>query len=866
MYNCDDNSGYVRVDFTSSRDLADVLNVSSAVGSGVPRVQHIALMGGYRYPILEWFSDQLDGSAYQILKCDRPSEDEESKILESVLKDPNTLYSYPDGNKITIVQFENWDNEVRTLEDLGVDIQVAQKLFKRVKTFNRRFRAFASFDRPVRTLLIPDDLHTSYAEFVSEDDKQKFFDGAFVISPSVVAECMRPFDEGVSVFNEHETFATKDFNRNTEVGNYYRSSKVFNARIFGPIELINEGDPEDYAPFLGAIKGQAYVDHSGLCEHYGVDVIAPYSAFKPEVNIFTRSFFLIEPQSAKLGQMFSDGQTIANLPALYEWRDIKKYLNNYYRQQFDRLVNNEMLEQWSDMTFAMFDPERPKMFDSDDVAALTTWNVRSWMMCGGKLSHSPWLFAQMGKNFLASMRTDDDRKMRFPVPCAARALVITESLLRSLKGLYPENDNFFRVELGEARWDTDLNVLVVNDMDYIEMYPSHGGCDLDDFFQIYWRELDGEKVIIVVRSPNDWGEYSIFKYHSGDWYSKNDIGDNPSAFPVISSDPELWPKRLSEAIDDGDITYLGLPKVEAVETNGTYDADFVLAGIDQTSASAASVGVNVNARQLWAITMKSHRPVQVCSMEDAIDAGVQGGNELEVNAVIEEGKQIIAEILESGTPVDAFLWYAKHANFYPKENPELCFSNFSYLQKIRMDGAAWFKNAYTEYAEQIPHRVSYTKIHSLGNRYLPSAVNLLKWYRRSLYEQSVSIYNTPDWEHTADRVVEEIMKQPEGVFRNSYVLSLYSATLQVPLSSGIISDQFVMQPKIFPLLMEALQFFGLLGRLELNPNSNQLVRTYQQEWQIYNGKIVKFDNPLDFQTYYFDNFEQNTQKVASSAS
>ena len=865
MYQTDDNSGYIRVDYTSDRYVADVMNAKISVSSEIPRVQHLDSMGGYSYPILDWFLEQMGGGVYQILKCHRPTDALQEEMLSSILNDQNTLYSYPDGAKITVVQFSNWNNTVSTLADLGVDISVEQKLFKRIKTFNRRFRSHYSHNDSVRVCLIADDQHCSYSDFLTPEQKEMLLDGAFIISPSLVARCMQTFDQGVRVFDDNQVFETENFNRNVEVGNYYKNSKIFNARIFGDVKVINEGDPDEYAPFIGAVKGQAYTDHSGMCEYFGVDIIAPYSAFKKEVNISTRSFFLIEPQNAKLGQMFSDAQTIVNLPALYDWKIVKKSLAKFYKDSFERLKTNQMLEQWSDMSFAMFDPNKPKAFDSQDIATLTTWNVRAWLLCGGKLSDSPWLFNQMGKNFLASMRTNNERKMRFPVDCAVRALVITESLLRGLKGIRPEEDGAFEVKPGEARWDNDLSVLVVNDADYIEMYPSHGGCDLDDFFQIYWRTMDGERVIIVVRSPNDWGEYSIFKYREGDWHKKTyDI-----EFPEVSSDPSLWPKRLSEALKDGDIEYTGLPVVENFDGGEVYDTDYVLAAISATADSASSVGINVNARQLWSSTMQEHRQVQLCSMEDCVDAGVQGGSNEQVEAVTSEGSDIIQEILDSGKPIDAFLWHSKHAFFYMNENPTLTFTNVSYLQKVRLKGAEWFQQQYTDYARSIPFNSDYSQIHALGSYFVSKAISVLKWYRRSLYEQNNS-QGFPDWDAMIDHILDSINEFEEGHARNSFVIALYSACLRTPLSSGEISDQFVMQPKLFPLLMEALQFYGVMGSLELIENTNSLTRTYITKWSEYDeesGHMLYFDDALSYQKNWINKTAKNDQlkKTTESA-
>lgn len=851
MFDTDINNGSVLINYCSDGVRAAAYNDLALKVPESQKVYHHDWLGGYRYPILDWISSQLDGSHYQVLKMARPSSEAAWDQVEAVLRDSNTLYGYPDGSDITAVQFVNWDNASQSLEDLGIDITVSPKLFKRIKTFNRGFRAFWGTTDTVRVVLVGDDAFSRFYGDLDPKVVERLFDGAFIISPSIVDACMTTFDEGTKVFDDESLFSVETFNRNTEVGEYYKNSKVFNTRIFGPMEILNEGNYD----INGAIKGQAFVDLGGLCEGWGADVIAPYSAFKPEVNISTASFFLIEPQNAKLGQMFSDGQTIVNLPALYQWRDVYSNMDKWFNNTYDQLVNNKILSQWSDMSFARFDAHHPKMFDATDVNAITMWNVRAWLTCGGKLSDSPWLFQQMVRNLYESMRVDDPRKLRFPVPCAARAQVIPESLLRGIRGLTDPCDDSIKVVSGTAHWDNDLHVLVVADIDWLEMYESHGGCDEDDFFQIYWRTMDGMRKIIICRSPNDWGEYSVFDYIEGDWYSKTTYGSETITFPEVSTDEALWPKRLSEALADEEIVYEGLP--EHVFSTGVveFNADYILAAIDDTAASASSVGINVNARQLYSDAMKSHRPEQLCSMESCIDAGVQGGSEGQVQAVIAEGTKIINYLIDNKIPVDLYLWRSKHEFFYPDVEVQTYKGNISYLQSVRYTHGKAFLERTTEYGSHIVENANYDVIHALGTTYIGGAVAMLRNNRRSIAQMNHS-NNTIDpgvWDTMGDILTAQIESLEQGHERNSFMLSLYSACIKVPTSSGHITDQFVMQPALFKYLLEALQFYGVLCYLEINENGH-LKRKRISEWKFYDsvaGKMQCFTNPIDYQAWYF---------------
>ena len=794
----------------------------AAIGvSDAQRIVNAQWLGGYQFPVLDWISRVCNNSEYQILKTPRPYDEDSSRALENALRDPNTVYGYPEAGSVRIIQFDNWDNRSQSLEGLGIDINLSPKLFKRVKTFNRPFRAFHQTTELINIMLIADDQFSRHAGEFDADDLTKLFDGAFIISPDIVEACLQTFDLNDIGYDFGEQTSLKNIEYLAEIKKSYQKAKVFNTRIFGSMNFINEGE---YLG-LGALKGQAYMDLSGACEYYGVDVIAPFSAFKPEINIHSTAFFLIEPQNAKIGQMFSDGQTIANMPALYQWKPVFRNTKAWFEDTFEKLTHNEMLEQWSSMSFTQYNSDFPKFFDQTDVNALTAWNVRAWLMCGGKLTDSPWLFSQMGQNVLESAHINDRRRLRFPVPCAVRAIVVTESLLRALKGLTDD----YCVDFGTARWDEDFQVLVVNDWDYVEMYESHGGCDLDDFFQVYWRTIAGERKIVICRSPNDWGEYSIFDYVEGDWFAVTEYLGQKIEFPKASDRTEFWADRLSDVLQSGEVTYTGLPEHVGISDITEFNADYVLAAVDKSSASATSVGINVNARQLWSDTMMSHRAIQTCSMEDGIDAGVQGGSDDQVKAVIDDGNAIVQEIIASQLPVDRFLWETKHADYNPDVIVPLKNGNITYLHDVRSKLGSEFAEKVKDFASRIAHNANMDLIHELGMEYLAPAVSLIREYRKMIATaSSKGFLNGDAWSSFSDHVIMTIESYEPGHDRNSFMISLYSACFKLPTSYGKITDQFVMQPTLFPVLLEALQFYGILASLKVS-EFGQLTRVYETQ-------------------------------------
>lgn len=852
MYEHDPFCPGVRIHYTSNVEYSEGLTTAFRSHTNT-MTYSVNTMGGYRYPILDSFLARLNGY-YQILKVSRPSSDAEFALLESILRDPSTLYAYPEAGKVTVVQFSNWYNTTDHLADLGVDISCGQKVAKRIKTLNRPFRAYRYDTHPLRVAIIEDTDWTQYADVIDPTDAEKLFDGGFIISAQMKALCLETFREGVSQFTENSNFDIGVFNRNISLSKVYSDAQIFNARVFGDF-IDPEGNPIE----LGAIKGQAYTDQADLCTALGVDFICPRSAFKPEVNTSGFSFTLIEPQNAKLGQMFSDGQTVVNLPSLFNWRDVAHFNKGWFRSAMDSLKSSTVVKSWSELGLSRFDDFTHKMFDTNQIDALISYNVRAWLMCGMKLTDSPWLFRQMARTVLASMQVDNQRKLRFAVPCAVRALVITESLYRLIYNLTPEQ---YAVDPGVARFDSDMNVLVINDLDYIEMYPSHGGCDLDDFFQIYWRTIGGKKKIVICRSPNDWGEYSMFDYHEGDWYSTSRCYGKQIEFPVIRENS--WPQRLSDAIDEGAVTYSGLPDSVQLDPTQDYDADFVLAMVKNTAQSASSVGVNVNARQLYSASAQAHRPVQVCSMESAIDAGVQGGSEEQVSAVIQDGHDMIDELINNKIPIDYYLWESKHAQF-SRRNHEVILdtTNVSWLQSVRYNLSDLFKSEAEEYSQSIPHSKDFSLINALGATHLAYACNIIKMIRHSIALSIQTNDGDVDLAPSTHALLKVILTHDDGHSRNSFMLSLWSACLTIPTSQGTYTDQVVMQPEVFPHMLKALQFYGIAAELYVD-DRNVLRRKYNDSWEVYDStlnKKITFDNPVEYQQWGlqpYANAAQNT--------
>ena len=848
MFTTEDNNGYIQINFHSVANTARSIGLRAAkVGAHQPNT--ISNMGGYVYPILE---KMANGRPYQILRTHIPTTDKEDSELASVMLDSDTVYETVDATVLTIVQIEGWDE---SLAEHGWRIRSGPKTPKRVKTLHRPFRLWANPQRSLKVAIVDDDDYTENELVVEmeEGTKERLLDGAFVISPDLYKECL----QNLNVMSQVADLETTDGIRNLEMRLQFSNIKVFNARIHG--KFTYKGlDPEDeFHWFRGGLKGQAFICADDRCEKMKVDIIAPRSAFKADV-FGDDTFVLLDPQTTKW-KVSGDVQSGANVPALYDPDFSAKWIRYLILNQFEDLKNDKLMSWWYSMTSPSFYSTHERKFGDDDLVALTKWNARNWVMSGMKLTDSPWLFEQMVNNIIGTIDSASSLRMKVPIPCAVRAQVISQSLA-SLIGI----EEFDEVETGMIRWSAKYGVLVVNDLDWLEMYESHGGNDLDDFFVAAWRTMDSARKVIVMRSPNDFGEYTIFDYVEGDWYPTEELHDDRRLeFPTVSTDPALWPKRLSEAVADGDVEYRGLAssRMEKTTTDCTtfYSHRDVFAAIENNASSQQSVGANVNARGLWSLTMRQHRSLQLAPLETCIDTGTQGGCAEDIEEVIEESKEILQMILDSGLPVDRYYWETRFAPLGYEIEPERLDSS-SHLCRIH-DFKKHFTKQFLAHARQymaqnVGRNVD-ENIHRLGAKFLHKGSRIVSDARRAIAAARINNggqTNVDDWREIHEDILDCVEELPTAQEQHDLVLGIYSACLKYPtVTTGRISDQIVQNPAMFDKLIGALRYYGIAAYLRVD-QWDRIVSEYDNKWEITCEACYRSawtDDPLLVQRHFY---------------
>ena len=461
-----------------------------------------------------------------------PTNEFEFNQIQAIINHPSIQYALVDKTKIVITQVGNNTEWLSIFNNMGFRVKGGGKTSKRLKAFHRPTLINATFNLGEIFVQYVNSSDYSRYEFLSdftEEEVDRLLDGGFIISPSLVkagVDNLPAFEAG-STNDPNEYYYNPRMRQNAIKD--LLNTKAFNGRLIGPD---------------GFLKGNCFVSDK-LPE--GVDVLSWHGNLKSEIVYDEGWMFQAEPQNAK-SRVHTDDQTMINLPQLFTKSEMEYWLSEEYEKMFQEALNGKLLSNWKNIYQRTWkdkvDPE-----DEEAQARMQYVGYR-WVAMGMKVTESPWMFETLATSHAKPL------KSKIPIPCAVYEQIISESLA-SMAGYEIE------VEQGTIQRLSELEVHVVNDLDWIEMYASHGGCDQDDFFKLFYREfeggdLDGQKSVIVARSPNGIGEYSIFKYVEGAWHPHwlTSTGEKIT-FPKVSG--RGWVQRLSEALLEDKVSYIGLP-------------------------------------------------------------------------------------------------------------------------------------------------------------------------------------------------------------------------------------------------------------------------------------------------------------------
>ena len=795
--------------------------------------------GFYDAGIMRQILDEF-GGGYKVWTLPVPANKKEYKYAEKLVNKPSVLYSLVDKDKIVYVTVDNCPDWMSALTQLGYEVHSGDKTNKRLKSAHRPTLLNANFkSNELNVLIVESDDYSRYTftgptsdvpvQYQDPDVYERLLDGGFVISRRLVQRAV----ENLPVYDPDNSTDTSDYYFDPRVRKKIVSdllqARTLNARIIFD---------------MGFLKGNCFVSDD-LPED--IDIITSRANIKKEITYNQGFQFLAEPQGPK-SKVITDDQTVINFPKLFRKSDMDMWLTEEYKKLFNDAVSGNLLTNWKYIYQRNW--KDTDSLDDNEARARMAYVGYRWTAAGFSITESPWLMETVSISHARPLEN------RIPIPCSVYEQIVPESLVRM------SGDYDFEVGPGDIKRHNELGVHVVNDIDWLEMYESHGGHDEDDFFKLFYREFEGGtiegKKVLAARSPNGFGEYSIFNYVEGEWSPAWFKADGTEVrFPKVNG--RGWPKRLSEATRDGSVTYVGLPSdaYQKPKRTGPYLQDDVLRDITIAMAGG-NVGGFVNAAMLHSSVIAKHRPQQLCSLESAIDQCINPDDELDVAAIDAEALAIVQEVVAADKPIDRNLWYNRGSTRFLKKGQtvelyegkitqmnNLCYAHYTdYVHKIR----AWSQE------NARPSEV----IHKLGQRFYSWALPTLRNFRMGLYNTNSSqdtiaagVIGRNRWEQLYVNLVDRINKFERAEDRYDFVLALYSATMQVPTSKGKITDQIVMNRLVFPYLEEALQFYGIANipvyRYVNNDVKIEIMKNDSWWWPLPDGSIMNYTDPYEFQ-------------------
>ncbi len=706
---------------------------------------------------------------------------------------------------------------------------------KRIKAFTRPFRIHTRRNQlnvlvvDPRTDGLPDHLHAQ---------KDSLYDGASLISDRIVDECISNL-----CYSDNKYFQYDSAKK------WFGNQKVFNGVLIG-----NLVDVETGRNLKSMGKGQ-YI-RTTLPE--GIDVITSKENLKNEIVGYEIAWVGIEPQTAKAAR--EDQQTVTNHWHFCTAKDAQERLAISAKESIDHVFSGKFRKSTSELVYVP-NAEREGPYNHTSFNNLLAWRVNNFMLHGGSYLDSPWLTEKVANLWTKKLGYQTPRwetTLKIPILNGIRAQVVCKSLIDLFKDWSDEHrKENTDIEDGQIRWFAPLKMAYVSDNDWIEtVIPSHGGCDQDDFFSIRWfTETSTQlKKVIINRSPNARGEYSVWNYVKGDWYQSYTVDGKKKSFPKM--DIEQLPTQILEAIDNQIVQYLPLPSQSAIKPD-TFKVEFsktsCFADIEESMEIEGGYGqyeLVVRARN--STDQFSFDSIAINS-EDAVDAFAQVGTVEDREFILQDRDRVKENLLIDGHPIDSYIIGRigiDQKYVQPNYNGPIATVKHSSAKVIQA-----YKNQVSQKVSQLTEP---SFVAELGdNEHYYVALDLLKFSRNRMWQNNSSS-TTPDERQVVesanvdqgDMLVQWVDEYANGNLhvRHAFMLAFWHACWTKPTSHGKITDQPIFGTGLFDYLVEAMVYYGLLNKPKLTSLGNIVHEPSFVEYKgnkIFECVCVKCDKEVD---------------------
>jgi len=374
----------------------------------------------------------------------------------------------------------------------------------------------------------------------------------------------------------------------------------------------------------GQLKGHAMVS-----ENLPTDFVIPHD-LKAQVKLTdsNKRYVAFEFPHGH-DHMRLDVQSAINLSPFFSGEKLLQWLEEDF-QVFEKSV------QTGDITSGMAKIDRNTTLED-----LQQWALREFAASGGDINWSGSFVKSYMNSYLdrISTLTDPESKLKMPIP-GGRYYVMPSMVGR--RANMP-----VRVDRGEVFIDPSTGTAWVNDQDWIELQDSSsyrkanvsmnerwgvanilGGADNDDAMWVHpFTDHDGERKMLLWRSPNEAGEYVTLKpsAQSSDlaWHTV----DGDVVYPSGDS------RKLSERADRLKVLDRGLidlnPRVDdrpQISTGGTPLHEAMRRAAEREQVNAALLGSVCNYQMVYRAVHGTHPPERPAPLEEVIDLKKTGAD------------------------------------------------------------------------------------------------------------------------------------------------------------------------------------------------------------------------------------------------
>jgi hypothetical protein len=276
--------------------------------------------------------------------------------------------------------------------------------------------------------------------------------------------------------------------------------------------------------------------------------------------------------------------------------------------------------------------------------------------------------------------------------------------------------------------------------------------------------------------------------------------------------------------------------------------------------NGGNVGRYVNASMLHSMVVSKHRPVQLCSLESAIDGCTQTSDPDDRTAIDSEADIMIEEVLATNKPIDRDFWFGRFRALAAKHpEVETYEGKITQLNKLCNEYYNNYVKRVVKYSQE--HVRPLPIVHELGQRLYYHALPVLRQFRMSIFNANASdIVQTAngikrnEWEYLYNTIVEKIESFERIQDKHDFILSLYSASIKNPTSNGKVTDQIVMNRLVYPHLEAALIHYGIGNKVVITFENGEVNLTERKatSWSYPNevDEMVEFNSPMLYQQYH----------------